>query len=219
MTIERAFQSGSTTLNQTSYTQVNGMTLTPSAGDYLAVFNMQVQFAPSTVTNSDLKVAIYVNGVQQQHSIRTINQNSSLNDMYWSTTTSAYVSPAGSQVVEVRYIASNGTTPMTGTNRELNLFPAVGTNYQDTDVATDTIAGTWTTLDTMTRTPSSGDYLLVFSTTCECGAVGDIVGFRLSVGGSPVTHTVRHSFLESSADPSTYIVMLVASISPNGSPV
>ncbi len=219
-TIERAFASAGSTLNQTSYTQVNGMTLTPDAGDYLAVFNMQVVYAPATVTPSNLKVAIYVDGVQQQHSIRTINQNSSLNDMDWGTSTTAYISPGASEVVEVRYIVNNATTPMTATNRELNLFPAVGTNFQDTDVVTDTIAtGTWTTVDTMTRTPAANDYLLIFSCTTECNTVGDTINFRLSVGGSPVAHTERGSFLESSADPATYVVVLMASISPSGSQV
>jgi len=219
MTIERAFSVASDTLDQTSYTQVNSMTLTPGAGNYLAIFNMQVQYAvtPGATT---LKVAIYVNGVQQQHSIRTINQNSSLNDMYWGITTTAYVSPGASEVVEVRYIASVGTTPMVGTNRELNLFPAPDTNYQDTDTVTDTIASaTWTTIDTMTRTPASGYYLAIFSATVECNTVGDIVGLRLSVGGTPVAHTERQSFLESSANPSTYVVVLMAKINPNGSQV
>ncbi len=219
MTIERAYASAGDTLDATSYTQINSMTLTPGAGNFLAVFNMQVQFNTSPGSET-VKVAIYVDGVQQQHSIRTIQQNGSLNDMYWGVTTTAYVSPGASEVVEVRYIASAASAPMVGTNRELNLFPAPDTNYQDTDVVTDTIASaTWTTVDTMTRTPAANDYLLVFSTTCESPAAGENVGFRLSVGGTPVAHTERQSFLESSANPATYVIMLMASISPNGSQV
>ncbi len=217
MTIERAFQSGSTTLNQTSWTQVNGMTLTPGAGNYLAVFSMQVQFAASPGGNI-LKVAIYVNNVKQDHTEREIRDNSSLNDMYWGICTSCYVQPGAAQSVEVRYIIDGGS--MTGTNRELNLFPAPGTNYQDTDTVNDTIAsGTWTTLDNMTRTPASGNYLLVFTASCEPPAAGENVGFRLSVGGSPVAYTERQCFLESSAAPASYTVMIAASISPNGSQV
>lgn len=218
MTIERAYASASDTLDQTSYTQVDSMTITPPSGNYLAVFNMQVRFAPATVTASNLKVQIYVGGSPLAYTVRTINQNSSLDDMYWSVTTAAYVSPNGSQAVEVRYIVNNGSTPMVGTNRELNLFPAPDTNYQDTDVVTDTTTGTWATLDTMTETPAAGTYLALFSATWE-GATGDTVGFRLSVGGTPVAHTERQSYLESSASPAMYIIMLMAKIAPGGSDV
>lgn len=220
MTIERAFASASDTLDQTSYTQVDSMTLSPGVGDYLVIFNMQVQFAVTPGT-TELLVAVYLAGSQQAHSVRGIDQNSSLNDMYWGVGTTALVSLTGSEAVEIRYIASVATTPMVGTTRELNMFPAdFGTNYQDTDTVTDTIAtATWTTLDTMTRTPANGDYLLIFSATCEAPAAGNNIGFRLSVGGSPVAHTERHSFTESSATPAQYTIMLMASISPNGSQV
>lgn len=219
MTIERAFASASDTLDQTSWTQINSMTISPAAGNYLATFTAQVRFNV-TPDSSTVKVAIYVNGVQQQHSIRTIQGNSSLPDMYWGICTTAYVTPGASQVVEVKYIVSSGSNPMVATKRELNLFPAPNTNYQDTDVVTDNIATTsWTTLDTMTRTPSSGTYLLLFTASCECPSAGENVGFRLSVGGSPVAHTERQSFLESSASPAIYTVMLAAKITPNGSQV
>lgn len=220
MTIERAFASAVDVLDQTSYTQIDSMTLTPPAGDYLAVFSMQCQLDPSPSDGQNLSVAIYVDGVQQAHSVRSISENSSLPDMYCGITTSAYVSPAGSEVVEVRYIASSGTGPIDGYKRELNLFPAPGTNFQDTDVVTDTIAtASWTTLDSMTRTPAANDYLLLFTCSCECVTAGESLGFRLSVGGTPVAHTERQSELESSANPSIYTVMLAAKISPGGSDV
>ena len=119
MTIERAFASASDTLDQTSWTQINSMTITPGSGNYLATFTMQIRFS-ETPDSSTLKVAIYVNGVQQQHSIRTIQFNSSLPLMYWGIATSAYVTPGASQVVEVRYIASSGSAPVVATKRELN---------------------------------------------------------------------------------------------------
>lgn len=217
MTIERAYASASDTLDQTSYTQVDSMTLTPPSGNYLAIFNMQVQFAPSTITASTLQIQIYVDGSPLAYTIRKINQNDSLDEAYTYTTTAALVSVNGSQAVEVRYVANNGTTPMTGTKRELNLFPAVGTNYQDTDDFEDSSFGTWEDLASMSRTPASGNYLCVFSTTCTCSVPAQTVGFRLSVGGTPVAHTIRYSHLESSAEPAQYIVMIVASINPNGS--
>ncbi len=216
MTIERAFASGSSTLNQTSWTQINGMTLTPGAGDYLAVFSAEIQFAASP-TGSILRIAIYVDGTIVDHSERQIQDNSSLNDMYIGVVTSAYVSPGAAEVVEVQYIIDGGS--MAVTNRELNLFPAPGTNYQDGDIVNDTIAGTWTTLDTMTRTPASGTYLLLFTASAQPPSATETIGFRLSVGGSPVVHTERQMFLESSAAPASYCVMIAAMISPNGSQV
>lgn len=218
MTIERAFQSGSTTLDQISYTQVNGMTLTPGAGNFLAVFSMDVEYS-SSPGSEILKIAIYVNNVIQDHSEREIQQNSSITGMSCPVITSAYVTPGASQVVEVKYVASSASNPMFGTKRELTLLPALSTNYQDTDVVDDTIASaTWATLDSMTRTPASGDYLLVFTTSTSTTAY-EIVGFRLTVDGTPVAHTERHVMVEGSADPSSYCTMIAASISPNGSQV
>lgn len=218
MTIERAVASASDTLDATSYTQIDSMTLTPGAGNYLAVFSMDVQYSASPGSEI-LKIAIYVNGVIQDHSEREIQQNNSILAMSCPVITSAYVTPGASQVVEVRYIASSASNPMFGTRRELTLLPALSTNYQDTDVVDDTTASaTWVTLDSMTRTPASGNYLLVFTTSTSTTAY-EIVGFRLSVGGTPVAHTERHVMVEGSADPTSYCTMIAASISPDGSQV
>lgn len=218
MTIERIAASASDTLDATSYTQINSMTLTPGAGNYLAVFSMDVQYS-TTPGSETMAIAIYVDGVQQNHSVRQIQQNGSITAMSCPVITSAYVSPGASEVVEVKYVASSASNPMFGTKRELTLLPAPSTNYQDTGTLFDTIAtATWTTLDSMTRTPASGDYLLVFTAYTSTIAY-EIVGFRLSVGGTPVAHTERHVMVEGSADPSSYCTMIAASISPNGSQV
>ena len=218
MTIESAKVATSTTLNQVSWTQVNGMTITPGAGNFLAVFTMECEYSSSSGSET-LEIAIFVNGVEQSHTIRTIQQNSSLSNMNIGIGTTCYVQPGAGQVVEVRYRASSASNPMTGWGRELNTFPAVGQNYQDTDTVSDTVASaTWETLPNMTRTPAAGNYLIVFS--CETDpATGNVAGFRVSVGGSPIPHTERRSHVESSANPTRYVVMIAASISPNGSQV
>lgn len=216
MTIQKAGATSSSTLDQTSYTQVNGMTLTPGAGDYLAIFTMDVEYN-SSPGSEILKCAIFVNGTIVDHSEREIQQNSSLANMSCPMVTSALVSPTAGQVVEVRYIISGSS--MTATNRELTLLPPNTTSFQDGDPVDDTIASvTWTTLDNMTRTPAANDYLLVFSCSVAPAST-EVVAFRLSVGGTPVPHTVRQVQLESSADPSSYCVLIAASISPNGSQV
>lgn len=56
--ILEAATSTDTTLDQTSYTSIDSMTLTPGAGDYLAVFSMDVLF-PSTAGAEFFRVAIY----------------------------------------------------------------------------------------------------------------------------------------------------------------
>jgi len=198
MAISEVVASSSQNLDQTSYTQVPGMTLTPAAGDYLAVFTMDVQNAADTITSSKLSIAIYVNGVQDAASVRSHQQNSSLGLMSTPIVTSAKVSPAGSQVVEVKYITDDATTPMAGTKRQLTLY-AADTIIEVKDAVTDTIAtDVWTTLDTMTNTPAAGTYLLVFSAHGET-QTAEVLGFRVSVDGSPLPHTERRFMEESSA--------------------
>jgi len=216
MTIERAFASGSTTLDQSGWTLIDSMQVTPGAGDFLAIFSMEVQFA-SSPGSEILSVAIYVNDVQQAHSVRKIQANSSVPNMFCPIVTSALVSPTAGQVVDVRYQISGGS--MTGTERELNTVKENTTSIQDADTVSDTIASaTWATLDNMTETPPAGNYLLVF-TAYAATPDDETVGFRLSVGGSPVAHTERQLRCESSANPTTYPVLIAASISPNGSQV
>ena len=215
MTIESAKTDTSTTLDQTSWTQVNSMTLTPGAGNFLCIFSMVVEFTGSPGGNT-LGISVYVDGVPQSVSYREIQDNSSLPNMTISVCTHAYVQPGAAEVVDIKYQVDGGS--MTGYSREIVLLPAPGTNYNDTDVAEDTIAGSWTTLDTMIRTPVSGNYLLVFTTYCR-SASNEVVGFRVNVDGSAVPHTERRSMIEDSGVPTTYCIMIACEVNVNGSQV
>ena len=61
--ISKAFASSTTNLTATSYTQVDSMTLTPGAGDYLLVFSMDLQWDATGGTNF-LRVSVFVDGTQ-----------------------------------------------------------------------------------------------------------------------------------------------------------
>lgn len=214
MTIESAKVGTSTTLDQGSWTQVNGMTLTPGAGNFLAIFTMEIEYDASPAGDT-LDVAVYVDGVQQAHTVRQITDNSSLPSMNTGVSTSCYVQPGAGEVVEIKYLISGGS--ITGWGRELVLLPTPGTNTQDSAITTQqTTSGTWATVPSMTRTPASGNYLLVFTTSCMT-ADDEIVGFRVSVDGSPLAHTERQSKVEGSASPTRHGVLIACEVNVNGS--
>src|SRR3989338_2893750 len=111
-TITEVSTSGSTTLDQASYTLVNSMQTTPGAGDYLAVFTMEV-LSDAIAWNNSLFVAIYVNDIQQAHSIRRLDSDSSIDAGVTTTTTHAYITASAGQVVDVRYL-NDGSPAFTG---------------------------------------------------------------------------------------------------------
>ncbi len=215
MTIERAFASASDTLDQTSYTQVNSMTLTPPSGTYLAVFSMNVKFGASPGGNI-LKIAVYLDGSIVDHSERELLDNASLTDMNTGVVTSALVTTTGSEVVEIKYIIDGGS--MTGTNRELNLLPAPNTNYQDTATGdTTTTNNSFVVLDSMTRTPASGTYLAIFTASFSPGGDESAINLRMREGGTAISASVVTIWMENSANPSSYCAIVVARVTPNGS--
>ena len=218
MTIERAFASADDTLDQTSDTLLNSMTLTPASGEYLAVFSGDF-LVPTAPTDGDhVTFSIYVGGTQVTHSERLYEEEDGVTNTSIPITLTCEVNPNGSQAVEVRYRASAASSPCTFQRREFNLLP-VTDNLEDTATGQDTLnTATWTTLGSMTRTPASGDYLLTFSTSAF-GANVSTLGFRVSVGGTPIAASEVQLFQEASWDVRDFPIFLCASISPNGSQV
>ncbi|KKL74140.1 hypothetical protein LCGC14_2067860 [marine sediment metagenome] len=217
MTIQNVTASAVDVFDQTSWTTIDTMTITPGAGTFLAVFTGETTQNTSPSSN-ELHVAIFVDGVEQTHTFRAIYGDSSLPSNQQPVATSCLVTPTAGQVVDVRYKQTAGNA-MFITFRELTLLPAEQTTYQDSATGDVTInSATWATLGSMTRTPASGDYLVVFTASEETPS-DDVAGFRLSVGGTPVPHTVRRVECELSVQDSPYDVMIAASISPNGSQV
>ena len=144
MTIERAFASASTTLDQTSPTLVNSMTITPASGEYLLVFSGELRV--DTATNGENTIfSVYVAGSQITGSEVRYEEDGSVTNCTLHITVTIEINPTGGQAVEIRYVADSGTTPLSMLNRELQLFPMTG-GLEDAATGTDTLAtATWTT--------------------------------------------------------------------------
>ncbi len=217
MSIERALATGSLALNALVYTLIDGMTLTPgkAPGGYLAFFSMDQTFSDPASGSASLRTQIFENGVGLGHSIRRLDAENSIDAAQIPTLGSAFVDPEDGEVVEVRYFV-NEADEFEGFNRELTLFPAKDI-LQDTAIGDDTIASsTFALLGSMSRTPPAGTYLLLFTVSAD--GPGDVpIGFRVSIAGTPVPHTLRQKEDEGSAPDTSYSVMIAASITVNGS--
>jgi len=217
MAILRAAATADDTLDATSDTLINSMTLTPAADDYLLFFNAEVIDA-ATAGSEITTFSVYVGGTKIDHSERERKEDTSVDGVEYPISLSCKVSPNGSQAVEIRYRGASASPPICR-NRELVLFPipAAGTDYQLTDLGDDTIASsTFALLPGMTVTPVADDYLLVFTTSCDATSGGEPT-FRVTVGGTVVAHTVRSTFQESSSFEDERSMLIACKVSPNGS--
>lgn len=216
MAIERAAATADDTLNQTSDTLVDGLTLTPASGDYL-LYSLVAFQTPSSASNSRIhNFTVYVGGTLVDHSERQFDQDSSVTHAYRGVMLSCKVSPNGSQAVEIRCRANSTSNGLVAKKRELNLFPINGTDVEVSATTDATLAtATWTDLLTMT-TPASGDYLLTFSTTAE-GPSGAELAFRVTVGGTAVDYSVRQEEQESSGSVDHFSIGTAVHVTPNGS--
>lgn len=213
--------SASDDVSLTSATDVviTTMSITPGAGDYLAVYTMHVA-CPTISADEVITVTIYVNSVIEATSDRQIQCDASFDEsvILVMTGTHARIAPTAGQVVEARYRKSGGAGTPVGRKRTLTLFPSSSANFSEvSDAVNDTIASaTETLVDNMTITPVAGDYLAVFSAYFN-GASGDITAFMLYVGGVKVAHTDRTFTAESSWAADPFVVIIAAKVSPNGS--
>ncbi len=218
MTIERAFASANDTLDQAADTLLDSMTITPPSGEYLAVFSGHLLTASTAQNNALNTFSIYVGGSQVAGSEVVYQEDSSVDNTSVPMAVSIEVNPNGSQAVELRYRRSSATNPSVFQRRELLLFPMSG-GFEDTGTSVESISSsTWATLAGMTRTPPADDYLLIFTASTEATS-GEIAGFRVSVGGTPIAASEIHFEAESSWAGQWYPVMCIASISPSGSEV
>ncbi len=217
MTIERAAATADDTLDQTSDTLVDSMTISPAAGDYLAVFTSY--FETDAISGSEANTfSIYVGGSVVDHSERNYDENTSVDTALIPMVLSCKVSPNGSQAVEVRYRTANAASPVILKKRELNLFPIIGTDVEVSSTGDKTFTGSndvYTAVLTAT-TPPAGDYLLTFSTSAQ-GPTGSEIAFKVTVGGSDITHTIRKQTQESSWFASDFPFFIACKVSPNGS--
>ncbi len=218
MAIDEVTSASSTTLDQTSDTLINSMTLTPGAGDYLAVFMMNVDFG-SAAPGNILTISIYVNNSPIAHTEREILANSSVDgNTNIAVVTQAHVSPGAGQTVEARYRVN--TLTLTGIRRALTLFPKASADFSEASATgdTSTASNTYGLMDSMQLVnPPSGEYLAVFSTSGDGPANADLLDFAIFVGGSILAHTERTYEAEPSIKDSEQCILIAAQVSPNGS--
>lgn len=108
---------GLTTTTNTIDTLMDSMTLTPTAGTYLGLFNTDCS---STADDAIISASIYLNGIQLPETERSIIPRSNGTNTRGVLATQGIVSPDGSQAVEVRWNISSGTG--TANNRSLHLL-------------------------------------------------------------------------------------------------
>lgn len=208
--ILQASATASTTTTSTSYVLMDSMSLTPAAGDYLAVFSTSVS---DNTAGTYVRISIFVNGVQQAHTEREQFQEGSIVGSPYAIATHANITVGAGQTVEVRWLVTAGTG--TAYTRTLNLFPVDPADVsQATATSDDTLASaTYTLLGSMTLTPGVGDYLLLFSTSADGPAAAQLA-FAVFVNGAIVQHTERTIDQESSIANTEMPVFIAARVSP-----
>lgn len=220
VTIERAASTANFTLNNTGTAAlITGLTLTPASGDYFLYATIEFTTSLATPSATDT-FSVWVNNVEIAHSRRVYFGNTSIDDANITYVLSCKVSPAGSQAVEIRHTRSTASEPNIASNREMTLFPipAAGTDYEDSSTTNDTTtSATMSTIVGMARTPVSGTYLVAFSSSTTGGTASTVGGFRVSIDGTPLAHTLREIFWESSGSDQELSVGIFAEVTVNGS--
>lgn len=208
MAISEITDVNDTTTTSTTDVLLTNMTLTPGAGEYLAVFSTDTNAAAAAT----IGCGIYVGGTQQAHSDRTQFQEGSIVGEASPLMTHAWVTVAAGQAVEIKWRTSASTA--TSHRRSLQLFPIQASKVSqftatgDTTLAT---AATYTQLNTMTTTPGDGTYLLLFSTTAQ-NSVTATIDMAVFVNGAIVQHTERTQFQEGSIPLTDYVYAIFAKI-------
>lgn len=211
MAISEAIASGDITTSSGTDVLMTSMTLTPGAGDYLAVFSTSVH---NDTAGALVRCSLYVNSVQQAHTEREILAEGSLLPPGFQhlLATNAHLSVGAGEDVEVHWHVSAGTG--TAGRRTLNLFPISASDVEASAVDNPTTSsGTDVLLTSMTLTPGAGDYLAIFSTSAD-GPAGSQLAFSLYVGGVQVPHTERFIDQETSIPNTEMVVFIAAEVNP-----
>jgi hypothetical protein len=220
MAILRAAATANFTLDNTgTAVLITGLTLTPAADDYF--LHATIQFTtPASAPSATDTFSVWVNNVELAHTRRTYFGNTSIDNASITYVLTCKVSPAGSQAVEIRHTRSSASAPCIAANRELTLFPIplAGTDYEESSTSNDTTtSATFSTIVGMARTPVAGNYLVVFSSSLTGPSASTDAGVRISVDGTPIAHTLREIFWESSGSDQEWNVMTLAEVNVSGS--
>ena len=214
MTIQNKTATNTQTTTSGTYEVIPDMTITPGAGDYLAVFSAYVHGDTGGGNSEIVYVAIFVDGIIQQHTERTFLNEGSLDGSEYHIATNAKVSPTAGQVVDVRWKRDAGTFEIH--ERELTLFPKAGADISQAVGTVDAQRNnsTYALLDDMQIiNPGAGDYLLVYSGTMDGGS-NRTADYAVFVGGSILQHTERTIEQESSISNTDQPHMIACKVSP-----
>jgi hypothetical protein len=181
---------------------VNGMTITPGAGNYHIWFSGSVE---GNTDNTTQNVSLYVNGSQLPHTERQIYTESSIANTSFPVATHARrLNVLDGQAIEVRWRTTGGTATMH--ERTLVVYRIL-TNSDEKSATTDdtTTSATDVLVNGMTITPGAGNYYIWFSGSVESSATS-YQYVSLYVNGSQLTHTERQIYTESSINDTSFPV-------------
>jgi hypothetical protein len=195
-------QSATTDDTTTSGTDVlvNGMTITPGAGDYYIWFSGSVE---SSATSYQY-VSLYVNGSQLPHTERQIYTEGSIANTSFPVATHARrLNVLDGQAIEVRWRTTAGTATMH--ERTLVVYRILTTSDEKNATADDTTTSVTDVLvNGMTATPGAGNYYIWFSGSVE-GSGSDTTQYvSIYVNGSQLPHTEREIFTENSIQDTSF---------------
>lgn len=125
--ISEASATGDSAMTNTTDAQIDSMTLTPGADDYLALFSSSGTYGAVGGTNNLTYNSIYVGGVQEAESERRREYDTSIDTGSYAIITNGKVSPGVSDAVAI-YRRGNDTDSYTIHERTLVLInePAAG---------------------------------------------------------------------------------------------
>lgn len=195
--ISQATATATSTTTSATDTQVNSMTLTPGAGDYMVYFSASAENTASSHTY----FSIYAASSQVAHSERDLYTEESYPDTSYPVSTHAYISGVGaSDTIEVRWRTDAGTATINQRTLTLQKVTAADITQLTSTSSTTTTSATDTQLTTMTSTPGAGDYLVYFSTSLRNSVSDTTQNLSLYNAGSQITHTERQILTENSHD-------------------
>ncbi|MBP9702465.1 peptidoglycan DD-metalloendopeptidase family protein [Candidatus Woesebacteria bacterium] len=198
--ISQATATGNTTTTSATDTQLDSMTLTPGAGDYMVYFSGSLG---TGTTEAHIYSSIYVNGSQVTHSERDLFVEASYAtpSNFVGMSTHAYVSGVGAgQVIEVMWRTTAGTA--SSRDRTLVVQKVVASSVAQATATSDTTTTSTSDVqvNSMSLTPGAGDYLVFFSSsvgnTFDAGGANQYISIYNN--SSQVGHSERQLYTEDS---------------------
>jgi hypothetical protein len=177
---------------------MEGMSITPGAGDYLVWFSGSIESSSSADRNRFVILALA--GTPIAHTERRIHDEDSIPGTPYPTATHAYISGVTAGQAIAVYWKTEGGDQTTMHERTLTVTKVDSADVTQVTATADTTLSTidtYSSLDSMSITPGAGDYMVWFSGSMENSAVGrqDIAIF-VNSGEEP--HTERQMYTESS---------------------